>query len=125
MQWYKLEKVKTILAILVLSFIIPEILSTPKRKTDPVALKKAKAAYKSCVDRTQLNGLWYYEKPERKIIEKFGMPLVDNNQLTKINWTQIGEISSWFGIQQMFEFVVKNFTPEDYILIVSFYHWRF
>ncbi|XP_044261198.1 uncharacterized protein LOC123009135 [Tribolium madens] len=95
-----------------------DILSIPIHNGDAEALKKAKTAYKSCLDTTNIDRQSHYEKPENLIVKQFGMPLVDNTTLTKISWTQIGEISRQFGVQQMFEFSVRNFNTEDYVLIM-------
>jgi hypothetical protein len=81
-------------------------------------LKKAKAAYAACVNDHP--NYTYYDAPERQILEEFGgLPLIDDTAEEKLTWTQIGQLAGRFGIHQMFEFMVTNFNPDWYILLVG------
>ncbi|RZC39331.1 uncharacterized protein BDFB_004487, partial [Asbolus verrucosus] len=99
-----------------------EILSSPKLPQDPEALKKAKSAYNTCVDVNYIDSL---PAPELQLVDEFGgMPLISSDGIKKFSWSEIGEIVGKTGIHQMFSFTVKNFNPEDYVIIMSPDTWE-
>ena len=94
------------------------ILGSPKNSQDPIALNKAKSAYQACVKTPDYD---YYDLPEISIIEEFGgMPLVTNEKVDKVSFSEIAKIAGTFGIPQLFQFTVRNSNPDFYLLIVRF-----
>ncbi|KAJ3652157.1 hypothetical protein Zmor_018147 [Zophobas morio] len=92
------------------------ILGSPKNSQDPIALNKAKSAYQACVKTPDYD---YYDLPEISIIEEFGgMPLVTNEKVDKVSFSEIAKIAGTFGIPQLFQFTVRNSNPDFYLLIM-------
>ncbi|KAJ8916562.1 hypothetical protein NQ315_000206 [Exocentrus adspersus] len=77
------------------------ILSSRDTDQDPFALKKARSAYRSCVDLDYVDTL---PNPELSIIEEEGgFPLVQpSNSTTTFGWNEIGEAVGKYGVPMMF-----------------------
>lgn len=86
--------------MLTLSFVSPAILSSNNAEEDPAALKKARAAYMSCMDVDYVDSLL---DPEVTIVdEEGGFPLVQNLNSTVFGWNEIGEAVGKYGVPMMF-----------------------
>lgn len=86
------------------SVFFSAILSTDELEDEPVALKKAKSAYKSCRDPAgEVDG---ERIPEASIIhDQGGFPLVEESSSefeVKYNWNDIADAISKYGIPMIF-----------------------
>ncbi|KAJ8982592.1 hypothetical protein NQ317_005064 [Molorchus minor] len=79
------------------------ILSSGDAPEDPVALKKARAAYQACVDIDYVDSMM---NPEVTVVaEERGFPLVqhhDEREAVPFGWNEIGEAVSKYGIPMIF-----------------------
>lgn len=82
------------------SSISAAILSSNDAEEDPVALKKARGAYKSCIDVDYVDSLL---DPEAAIVEdEGGFPLVQNLNSTVFGWNEVGDAVGKYGIPMIF-----------------------
>uniref|UniRef100_V5GXP8 Neprilysin-2 n=1 Tax=Anoplophora glabripennis TaxID=217634 RepID=V5GXP8_ANOGL len=76
------------------------ILSSNDAVEDPVALKKARGAYKACIDVDYVDSL---VDPEVTIVvDEGGFPLVENSSSTVFGWNEIGEAVGKYGVPMIF-----------------------
>ncbi|EFA05165.1 membrane metallo-endopeptidase-like 1 [Tribolium castaneum] len=95
-----------------------EILSSPVKENDPKAVKKAKTAYKSCVQSQVLNNV----VPELRTVKEFGgMPLLSssNNQTISFSWNEVGKLVSEYGVPLIFVYSVAQKSQNESMIVLS------
>lgn len=105
--------------ILIDALHFPEVLSNPINPTEPEGLKKVKTAYKACMNPT-LKQHQYIDSPELALADRYGgLPLLNPDEpTTPLTWAEIGELTRTFGVHHFFQFIVRNFDPVEFILVV-------
>lgn len=96
------------------------ILESEEHEDDPVALAKARAAYKACISMDYADQL---QIPEGNILEKVDWPLIlqSSSENVKLDWNVVGNLIATYGVQLFFEIEVKPnlFDAHNIVIYVS------